>query len=70
MKRFANLLKRFSLHDAQREATRGLTRHAENIKIEIRHELEEMEIENGLREGRKREIRQWSTETDPSHWTY
>lgn len=70
MKRFANLLKKFSLHDAEREATRGLTRHAENIKIEIRHELEEMEIEEGLREGRKREIRQWSAETEPSHWTY
>ena len=70
MKRFANLLKRLSLYDAEREATRGANRHSENIKAELRHTLEDMEIEQGLREGRKREIRQWSNETEPSHWTY
>lgn len=61
MKRFVNLLKRLSLYDAEREATRGLLRHSENIKIELRHTQKKIEREEG---------REWSNETDSSHWTY
>jgi hypothetical protein len=67
MKRFANLLKKFSLHDLEREATQGNPRHAADIKQEIEHDLEEIEREEGR--GHKKPHK-WSDEQEHSHWTY
>lgn len=69
MKRFANLLKKLPLYDAEREATRGNNRHSGDIKAEISHNQEEIEREEGRSKDHKKD-REWSNETDHSHWTY
>ena len=79
MKRFANILKKLSLYDAEREVTKGGPRHSAERIQEIRHNLEQIIEEDGEDKKHRKEYdhkkehkhkNEWSDENDHSHWTY